>query len=136
MANNINRDIRAKFVASRNSNSANRKNISRQNNLMTYIIGMFIMAMMFAFHFINSPKSQVPTSFSDSNSESLNLKNDRIENPLAFLETRTRPPKAGDVWQGCNDARAAGTAPIYSYEPGYDTKMDGDGDGIACEPHR
>lgn len=136
MANNINKDIRAKFVASSKSNSANRKNLSKQNNAVTYIIGMLIMAMMFAYHFNNSKRNQVPESFYDSNSESLNLKNDRIANPLTNIDSRIRPPKAGDVWQGCNDARAAGTAPIYSYEPGYDSKMDGDGDGIACEPHR
>lgn len=136
MANNINKDIRAKFVASGKSSFANRKNLSKQNNIVTYIIGIFIMAIMFAYHFNNSKRNQVPESFSDSNSESLNLKNDRIANPHTILDSRARPPKSGDVWQGCNDARAAGTAPIYSYEPGYDSKMDGDGDGIACEPHR
>jgi len=47
---------------------------------------------------------------------------------------RAREPQAGDIWLGCNDARAAGTAPIYSGEPGYHESMDGDGDGIACEP--
>jgi hypothetical protein len=47
---------------------------------------------------------------------------------------RARPPQPGDSWGGCNDARAAGTAPIYAGEPGYRENMDGDGDGIACEP--
>lgn len=36
---------------------------------------------------------------------------------------------------GCNEARAAGLAPIYRNEPGYREAMDGDGDGIACEPY-
>ena len=49
---------------------------------------------------------------------------------------RARAPQEGDWWDGCNDARAAGTAPIYASEPGYREGMDGDGDGIACEPHR
>ena len=39
-------------------------------------------------------------------------------------------------WHGCNDARTAGTAPIYRGEPGYRSEMDGDSDGIACEPYR
>ena len=30
--------------------------------------------------------------------------------------------------------RAAGKAPIYENEPGYRSGLDGDGDGIACEP--
>jgi len=49
---------------------------------------------------------------------------------------REREPQPGDFWSGCNDARAAGTAPIYRSEPGYREGMDGDGDGIACEPYR
>ncbi|MEZ0244531.1 MAG: excalibur calcium-binding domain-containing protein [Sphingomonas sp.] len=36
-------------------------------------------------------------------------------------------------YAGCNDARAAGAAPIYAGQPGYRSEMDGDGDGIACE---
>ena len=48
---------------------------------------------------------------------------------------RERAPAAGDAWHGCNDARAAGTAPIYRGEPGYRAQMDGDNDGVACEPY-
>nr|MEC6700379.1 excalibur calcium-binding domain-containing protein [Sphingobium sp. SJ10-10] len=48
---------------------------------------------------------------------------------------RARTPRLGDYWAGCDSARAAGTAPIYSGEPGYREEMDGDSDGIACEPH-
>ena len=49
---------------------------------------------------------------------------------------RARPPQMGDHWGGCNEARSAGTAPIYRGEPGYRDIMDDDGDGIACEPYR
>lgn len=49
---------------------------------------------------------------------------------------RAREPQAGDIWGGCDDARAAGTAPIYRDEPGYRPQMDGDNDGVACEPYR
>jgi hypothetical protein len=49
---------------------------------------------------------------------------------------RRRAPQAGDHWSGCDEARAAGTAPIHVGEPGYRPGMDGDGDGIACEPYR
>jgi len=48
---------------------------------------------------------------------------------------RVRVPQPGDYWAGCDDARAAGSAPIYAGEPGYRSDMDGDSDGIACEPH-
>jgi hypothetical protein len=58
--------------------------------------------------------------------------------PLAVSAglTRARAPQDGDYWSGCDDARAAGTAPIYAGEPGYRDGMDGDGDGVACEPYR
>ena len=56
--------------------------------------------------------------------------------PVALGLARARPPQPGDHWSGCDDARAAGTAPIYAGEPGYRDRMDGDGDGIACEPYR
>lgn len=54
----------------------------------------------------------------------------------AAIGLRRRPPRPGDAWGGCDTARAAGTAPIYRGEPGYRADMDGDDDGIACEPVR
>ncbi len=39
-------------------------------------------------------------------------------------------------YRGCNEARAAGAAPLYRGQPGYGAHMDGDNDGIACEPVR
>jgi len=39
-------------------------------------------------------------------------------------------------YAGCNEVRAAGKAPLYAGQPGYREDMDGDGDGVACEPHR
>ncbi|MEP9358090.1 excalibur calcium-binding domain-containing protein [Sphingomonas sp. KR3-1] len=39
-------------------------------------------------------------------------------------------------YAGCDEARAAGVAPIRRGEPGYREGMDGDGDGLACEPYR
>jgi endonuclease YncB( thermonuclease family) len=41
------------------------------------------------------------------------------------------------VWyRNCAEARAAGAAPLYRGRPGYRPEMDGDGDGVACEPYR
>ncbi|WP_196233044.1 excalibur calcium-binding domain-containing protein [Sphingomonas segetis] len=39
-------------------------------------------------------------------------------------------------YSGCDEVRAAGKAPLHSGEPGYRSDMDGDGDGVACEPDR
>ena len=39
-------------------------------------------------------------------------------------------------YAGCNEVRALGKAPLYAGDPGYRVEMDGDGDGVACEPIR
>jgi Excalibur calcium-binding domain len=39
-------------------------------------------------------------------------------------------------YSGCSEARAAGAAPLYRGTPGYREGMDGDRDGVACEPYR
>ena len=38
-------------------------------------------------------------------------------------------------YRRCDDARAAGAAPIHVGEPGYRQALDRDRDGIACEPY-
>jgi len=40
------------------------------------------------------------------------------------------------IFAGCNEARAAGRENIPSSDPAYHEDMDGDGDGLACEPIR
>ncbi|WP_318276686.1 excalibur calcium-binding domain-containing protein [Sphingobium yanoikuyae] len=53
--------------------------------------------------------------------------------------TNPAPPAEtdGSTWsyRNCKEARAAGAAPIYRGQPGFGDHMDGDGDGIACEPY-
>ncbi|WP_316251167.1 excalibur calcium-binding domain-containing protein [Sphingomonas sp. JC676] len=61
---------------------------------------------------------------------------------LAFSSTVTTTPEQRaaverSVYYGnCDAARAAGTAPIYRGQAGYREGLDGDFDGIACEPYR
>lgn len=45
-------------------------------------------------------------------------------------------PRGGVFFRNCNEARAAGAAPLRRGQPGYRPEMDGDNDGIACEPYR
>lgn len=40
---------------------------------------------------------------------------------------------AANAYKNCDQARAAGAAPIYAGQPGYSAKLDRDGDGVACE---
>ncbi|WP_075662236.1 excalibur calcium-binding domain-containing protein [Streptomyces acidiscabies] len=35
----------------------------------------------------------------------------------------------------CDEARAAGAAPLHRGDPGYRSGLDRDGDGVACEPY-
>ena len=49
---------------------------------------------------------------------------------------RDHAPTPGPYYTNCDEARAAGVAPTYAGEPGYRDRLDGDSDGIACEPYR
>ena len=42
-------------------------------------------------------------------------------------------PPGGGAWPGCNEARAAGAAPVLRGDAGYGSHLDGDNDGIGCE---
>lgn len=58
----------------------------------------------------------------------------RSRSTLARIESA---PNRSAVWfRNCTEARAAGAAPLYRGRPGYRPEMDGDGDGVACEPFR
>lgn len=56
----------------------------------------------------------------------------------AMERPRYQPQRAtnsGVYYRSCREARAAGVTPLYRGQPGYGAHMDGDGDGIACEPY-
>jgi hypothetical protein len=42
-------------------------------------------------------------------------------------------PAAAPFYQNCTAVRAAGAAPIYANQPGFQSKFDRDGDGVGCE---
>ena len=57
----------------------------------------------------------------------------------AFGSTNNRPStghNAGHAFRNCDEARAAGAAPVRRGEPGYGPHLDRDNDGIGCEPYR
>ena len=57
--------------------------------------------------------------------------------PRSAEETaRLEAAMASIEYGGCDAVRAAGAAPLRYGEPGYRADMDGDGDGVACEPYR
>jgi colicin import membrane protein len=52
----------------------------------------------------------------------------------AAAEAAAAPPPVAIVYyENCTAVRAAGADPIHRGDPGYSSKLDRDGDGIACE---
>jgi micrococcal nuclease len=49
--------------------------------------------------------------------------------------SETRRPSSEVFYRYCDEARAAGVAPLYRGDPGYRSALDADGDGVACEPY-
>ena len=43
----------------------------------------------------------------------------------------SQPQQGG--YRNCREARAAGAAPLYRGQAGYNPRLDRDGDGVACE---
>jgi Excalibur calcium-binding domain len=43
------------------------------------------------------------------------------------------PPAGALPFRSCDQAEAAGAAPIFAGQPGYSLDLDADGDGVACE---
>jgi len=66
--------------------------------------------------------------------------NPRTHRPKPQASVRRGPiasPAPSSVYyRNCNAAWASGAAPLYRGQPGYRAEMDGDGDGVACEPFR
>jgi hypothetical protein len=58
-----------------------------------------------------------------------------INRILAGFEQPEAASAPQAYYANCADARRAGAAPIHSWQPGYRSEMDGDGDGIACETY-
>lgn len=55
---------------------------------------------------------------------------------VAYPPRPSSPARSGTYYRSCKEVRAAGAAPLRRGQPGYRAEMDGDGDGIACEPIR
>ena len=62
------------------------------------------------------------------------LERERKRDSVSARSATSSSPRV--YFRSCNEARAAGAAPLRRGQPGYRIEMDGDGDGIACEPIR
>jgi hypothetical protein len=63
------------------------------------------------------------------------LKNTPPSGITASIVVPNEQSEPSVYYRDCNEAWAAGAAPIYKGEPGYELRFDGDNDGIACEPY-
>jgi hypothetical protein len=82
------------------------------------------------------PLLELPPSEAEAEADSAWLAG---SNSLDSREVSARAVRSVErriFYSGCNEVRAAGKAPLYAGQPGYRIEMDGDGDGVACEPFR
>lgn len=60
-----------------------------------------------------------------------------VVEPPPAPETTEAPPPADEpanvYYKNCAAVWAAGAAPIHRGDPGYDSHLDGDNDGVGCE---
>lgn len=76
-----------------------------------------------------------PTTQSTTQSNFVGGAKPTTKAPVAQTTTKApaaTKPKAAS-YANCSAARAAGAAPLYRGQPGYSSKLDRDGDGVACE---
>ncbi|MGG0150666.1 excalibur calcium-binding domain-containing protein, partial [Bacillus mycoides] len=51
-------------------------------------------------------------------------------------QAQTQPAASNNsnvTYKNCTEVKNAGKAPLYRDQPGYSSKLDRDGDGVACE---
>lgn len=92
---------------------------------------VFVVGMMLDNPFARPEAPQAflgrdPTQASDVIETEETVKPARVE---------TKPKPIGHTPRNCAEARRRGIAPMYEGDPNYGEWMDGDGDGIACEPY-
>jgi hypothetical protein len=55
--------------------------------------------------------------------------------PPASPKAKPKPKAKPVYYRNCDAVRAAGKAPLHRGEPGFRDSLDGDDDGVACEPY-
>lgn len=82
----------------------------------------------------------VTASPTETTTEATDQTEDSDNSPRGLVGQRTTTPTANSdsgagsaYYANCAAAKAAGAAPLHAGEPGYSSKLDRDGDGVACE---
>lgn len=107
--------------------------IDRTTFLLAGIVfmGVFVLGIVLGNSGTKPPAPQAfvqtaPTATSDVNETEVAVKP---------AKAKPKPKPVGKPPRNCAEARRRGIAPMYEGEPEYGEWMDGDGDGIACEPY-
>jgi hypothetical protein len=82
------------------------------------------------------PLLELPPSEAEAEADSAWLAGGNSVASREVSTTAPRPVERTVFYSGCSEVRAAGKAPLYAGQPGYRIEMDGDRDGVACEPFR
>lgn len=56
-----------------------------------------------------------------------------VKKPTTKPKPKPKPTVSEVYYANCTAVKAAGADPIYRGQPGYSSKLDRDGDGVACE---
>ncbi|MGW0036321.1 excalibur calcium-binding domain-containing protein [Gordonia sp. NPDC003376] len=82
-----------------------------------------------------TPTSTATTGVPNTPAEDTNTPRGLIPQTGTQDETTDKPAGGGGSvsYSSCAEARAAGAAPLYRGQPGYSSRLDRDGDGVACE---
>lgn len=106
-------------------------------NRTTFLIaGLVFMAVFVIGMMLENPfaSPEAPQAFSEPVPTPAS---DVIEaqEPAKTAPVKAKPQPVGHPPRNCAEARRRGIAPMYEGDPNYGEWMDGDGDGIACEPY-
>ncbi len=87
-------------------------------------------------YYVLVPKSKYTAKTKSSVKTVKAAKTVKVAKKKATKKKTTKKSSSGtssSFYANCTAARAAGVTPIFAGEPGYSSKLDRDGDGIACE---
>lgn len=76
---------------------------------------------------------KITTSQAEWKSNVATTKPTASQTPKTTPKPSEKPQQDNVVYANCTAVREAGKAPLYKGDPGYSTKLDRDGDGVACE---
>ena len=79
-------------------------------------------------------KTEVAETSATSDPAPSSERAEKSEKKTKSKETKSSSPGKGKVhYKNCEEVKEAGAAPLHKGDPGYSSKLDRDGDGVACE---